>query len=61
LQYHAGGIKGFTSVLQRYPGVGLVIVVMSNLDGDSKSPAPRESWDLGDALGKIWFQSESQP
>jgi CubicO group peptidase (beta-lactamase class C family) len=57
LQYHGGGIKGFTSVLQRYPDVGLVIVVMSNLDGDSTSPPPMESWDLGDALAKIWFRS----
>jgi D-alanyl-D-alanine carboxypeptidase len=31
LQYHAGGIKGFTSVVQRYPEAGIVIVVMSNL------------------------------
>lgn len=60
LQYHGGGIKGFTSVLQRYPDVGLVIVVLSNLDGDSSSPAPTQSWDLGDALAQIWFHSASK-
>jgi CubicO group peptidase (beta-lactamase class C family) len=60
LQYHGGGIKGFTTVLQRYPDVGLVVVVLSNLDGDSSSPTPIESWDLGDALAKIWFQSDSK-
>ena len=57
LQYHGGGIKGFTSVLQRYPQVGLVIAVMSNLDGDT-SPPPTESWVLGDGLAQIWFQSQ---
>jgi D-alanyl-D-alanine carboxypeptidase len=54
LQYHGGGIKGFTSVLQRYPDVGLVIVVLLNLDGDS-SPTPTQSWEVGDALAQIWF------
>lgn len=60
LEYHGGGIKGFTSVLQRYPDVGLVIVVLSNLDGDSSSPPPTQSWDLGDALAQIWFHSVSK-
>jgi CubicO group peptidase (beta-lactamase class C family) len=60
LQYHGGGIKGFSSVLQRYPDLGLVVVVLSNLDDDSSSPTPIESWDLGDALAKIWFQSDSK-
>lgn len=59
LQYHGGGVKGFTSVLQRYSDVGLVIVVLSNLDGDS-SPPPTQSWDLGDALAQIWFHSVSK-
>jgi hypothetical protein len=56
LQYHAGGINGFTSVLQRYPQTGLVIAVESNLDGDTKPP-PVESWLLGDGLSEIWFRS----
>jgi D-alanyl-D-alanine carboxypeptidase len=59
LQYHGGGIKGFTSVLQRYPQTGLVIAVMSNLDGDS-SPSPIQGWVLGDALAQIWFRSDLQ-
>jgi hypothetical protein len=42
LQYHGGGIKGFTWVLQRYPQAGLVIVVISNLDGDT-SPHPSKA------------------
>jgi len=56
LQYHGGGIKGFTSVLQRYPQVNLVIAVMSNLDSDT-TPPPMESWTLGDRLAQIWFRS----
>jgi D-alanyl-D-alanine carboxypeptidase len=60
LQYHAGGIKGFTSVLQRYPDVGLVIVVLSNLDEGSSSPTPTLSWDLGDSLAQIWFRSVAE-
>lgn len=60
LQYHGGGIKGFTSVLQRYPDVGSVIVVLSNLDGDSSNPPPTQSWDLGNSLAQIWFHSGSK-
>jgi hypothetical protein len=38
LQYHGGGITGFQSVLQRYPDVGLVIAILSNVDsGDDAS------------------------
>jgi CubicO group peptidase (beta-lactamase class C family) len=59
LQYHGGGIKGFNSVLQRYPQVKLVIVVLSNLDSDT-SPPPVESWVLGDGLAQIWFRSQSR-
>ena len=51
------GIKGFTSVLQRYPDVGLVIVVLSNLDEDSSSPATTRSCGLGDSMAQIWFHS----
>jgi CubicO group peptidase (beta-lactamase class C family) len=57
LQYHGGGIKGFNSVLQRYPEDGMVIVVVSNLDLDS-SPAPLATWNLGDGLAKIWFDAQ---
>ncbi len=60
LQYHGGGIKGFTSVLQRYPDVGLVIVVMSNSDEGASSPTPVQSWVLGDSLAQIWFHSDSK-
>lgn len=59
LEYHGGGIKGFTSVLQRYPQKNLVIAVMSNLDGDT-SPPPIESWVLGDGLADVWFRSQAQ-
>ncbi|HXA76006.1 MAG TPA: serine hydrolase domain-containing protein [Candidatus Acidoferrales bacterium] len=59
LQYHGGGIRGFTSVLQRYPQVNLVIAVMSNLDSDT-TPPPIDSWVVGDGLAKIWFHSQSQ-
>lgn len=57
LQYHGGGIKGFNSVLQRYPEEGMVIVVFSNVDSDS-SPGSVTSWVLGDGLAKIWFDSQ---
>ena len=59
LQYHGGGIKGFTSVLQRYPQVNLVIAVMSNLDSDT-TPPPMDSWVVGDGLAQIWFRSHPQ-
>ena len=59
LQYHGGGIKGFNSVLQRYPEVGMVVIVLSNLDSDSSS-SPIMSWNLGDGLAQIWFGSQSQ-
>jgi D-alanyl-D-alanine carboxypeptidase len=59
LQYHGGGIKGFTSVLQRYPQVNLVIAVMSNLDSDT-TPPPMDSWVVGDGLAQIWFHSQPQ-
>jgi D-alanyl-D-alanine carboxypeptidase len=59
LLYHGGGIKGFTSVLQRYPQVNLVVAVMSNLDSDT-TPPPIESWVLGDGLAQIWFRSHPQ-
>jgi hypothetical protein len=45
--------------LQRYPEIGLVIVVFSNMDSDSSS-APPTSWALGDGLAKIWFDAQPQ-
>jgi D-alanyl-D-alanine carboxypeptidase len=57
LQYHGGGITGYSSVLQRYPEVGLVVSVLSNLD---LSPGVLPSWTLGDDLAKIWFAAQSQ-
>jgi CubicO group peptidase (beta-lactamase class C family) len=53
LQYHGGGIRGFHSVLQRYPEKKLVLAVLSNLEHSSIA-----SWDLADSLAKIWFESE---
>jgi len=56
LQYHGGGITGFQSVLQRYPDVGLVIAILSNVDsGDDASSEAVAPWTLGDGLAKIWF------
>ena len=56
LQYHAGGITGYNSVLQRYPDLNMVVAVLSNLDSDS---AVLPSWTLGDGLAKIWFEAQS--
>lgn len=50
LQYHGGGINGFSSVLQRYPARDLTIAAMSNLDSDS---APVAAWKLADGLAAI--------
>jgi len=56
LQYHGGGITGFQSVLQRYPDVGLVIAILSNVDpGTDSSSEVVAPWTLGDGLAKIWF------
>jgi hypothetical protein len=55
LQYHSGGITGYNSVLQRYPDVNMVVVVLSNLDSDSDS---LPSWTVGDGLAKIWFAAQ---
>ncbi len=53
IQYHGGGIRGFNSVLQRYPEKKLVLAVLSNLDSDLLP-----SWTLADSLAEIWFKSE---
>jgi hypothetical protein len=57
LQYHGGGITGFQSVLQRYPDVGLVIAILSNVDDTDSSPEAVAPWTLGDGLAKIWFDT----
>jgi D-alanyl-D-alanine carboxypeptidase len=58
LQYHGGGITGFQSVLQRYPDVGLVIAILSNVDSGDDSPSELIApWTLGDKLAQIWFNS----
>jgi CubicO group peptidase (beta-lactamase class C family) len=57
LQYHGGGITGFQSVLQRYPDVGLVIAILSNVDepGDDSPSQLIAPWTLGDELASIWI------
>jgi D-alanyl-D-alanine carboxypeptidase len=57
LQYHGGGITGFSSVLQRYPEVDLVVAVLSNLD---LGPGVLPSWTLGDDLARIWFRAQGK-
>jgi CubicO group peptidase (beta-lactamase class C family) len=48
LYYHGGGVKGFSSSLQRYPNDRVCIVVLSNLD--SYRP-----WELGDHIASDLF------
>jgi D-alanyl-D-alanine carboxypeptidase len=48
LYYHGGGVKGFSSSLQRYPSDRVCIVVLSNLD--SYKP-----WELGDHIASDLF------
>ncbi len=60
LQYHGGGITGFQSVLQRYPDIGLVIAILSNVDSGADSASEAVApWGLGDGLAKIWFSADS--
>ncbi len=49
LQYHGGGVKGFESVIQRYPNEDVCIVVLENLD-------PTAPWDLGDKIASLLFK-----
>jgi CubicO group peptidase (beta-lactamase class C family) len=50
LYYHGGGVKGFETVLQRYPKERVCIVVLENLD-------PTRPWDAGDFIaGEIFGQ-----
>jgi D-alanyl-D-alanine carboxypeptidase len=53
LQYHGGGVKGFESVIQRYPKEQLCIVVLENLD-------PTAPWAVGDHIASILFDSSAQ-
>ncbi len=48
LYYHGGGVKGFESVIQRYPKERLCIVVLENLD-------PTSPWTLGDHIASALF------
>ena len=57
LRYHAGGISGFSSVLQAYPGAKLTIAVLSNLDSDL---APAPSWTIADGLAQLLLQPSRQ-
>ena len=49
LEYHGGGIRGFTSVLQVYPEERLHIIVLSNVE---QVPGRTTAWEMGDALAK---------
>ena len=60
LQYHGGGITGFQSVLQRYPEVGLVIAILSNVDPGGDSSEVVAPWTLGDGLAEIWFSGRKE-
>jgi len=57
LRYHAGGISGFSSVLQTYPSAKLTIAVMSNLDSDL---APAPSWSIADGLAQLLLPQSRQ-
>jgi len=48
LYYHGGGVKGFETVLQRYPREHVSIVVLENLD-------PTRPWDIGDHIAAEIF------
>ena len=48
LYYHGGGVKGFESVIQRYPKEKLCIIVLENLD-------PTSPWILGDHIASALF------
>jgi CubicO group peptidase (beta-lactamase class C family) len=48
LYYHGGGIKGFSSSIQRYPAEQVCIIVLSNLE-DYKP------WELGDHIASELF------
>lgn len=57
LRYHAGGISGFSSVLQTYPSSKLTIAVSSNLDSDL---APAPSWAIADGLAQLLLQQSQE-
>lgn len=48
MYYHGGGVEGFSSSIQRYPGDRVCIVVLSNFD--SYKP-----WELGDHIASDLF------
>ncbi len=54
LYYHGGGVEGFSSSIQRYPGDRVCIVILSNL-------APYKPWDLGDHIASDLFKFVDVP
>jgi CubicO group peptidase (beta-lactamase class C family) len=52
LYYHGGGVKGFESVIQRYPKERVCIIVLENLD-------PSRPWDLADHIASNLFDQLS--
>jgi D-alanyl-D-alanine carboxypeptidase len=50
LYYHGGGVKGFETVIQRYPKQHVCIVVLENLD-------PTRPWDIGDRIASELFST----
>jgi len=48
LYYHGGGVKGFESVIQRYPKEHICIVILENLD-------PTSPWNLADHIASELF------
>lgn len=56
LEYYAGGIDGFSSVLQRYPELELSVAVLSNLD-PRKTSVP--AWTLADGLVETILENDS--
>lgn len=51
LYYHGGGVKGFETVLQRYPKEHVSIIVMENLD-------PTAPWNVGDQIASYLFHQQ---
>jgi CubicO group peptidase (beta-lactamase class C family) len=52
--YHGGGIKGFTSAIQRYPQLQICIVVLANFE-DIKS------WEVATGLAALLVDKPVKP